>query len=136
MRLGPHQIDTTGATDGDALVYDAATDKYGPGAVSGVPTSRAINTDSTLTGGGDLTADRTLGVDTSAEAERIRDVIGAALVAGTNITITVNDAGDTITIAVTGVPSGTRLIPLTTVIGGVPDFVWDADNELVLTEVP
>src|SRR5688500_11272962 len=30
--------------------------------------------------------------------ETIRDVIGAALVAGTNITITVNDAGNTITI--------------------------------------
>lgn len=29
-----------------------------------------------------------------------------------------------------------RLLPLTTVIGGVPDFVWDADNKLVYTEVP
>jgi len=38
-------------------------------------------------------------IDTAAEAERIRDVIGAALVAGANITITVNDPGDTITIA-------------------------------------
>jgi hypothetical protein len=34
--------------------------------------------------------------------EQVRDVIGAALVAGTNVTITVNDAGDTITIAATG----------------------------------
>jgi hypothetical protein len=31
--------------------------------------------------------------------EQVRDVIGAALVAGSNVTITVNDAGDTITIA-------------------------------------
>lgn len=69
-----------------------------------------------LTGGGDLSADRTFNVgagtgitvnaddvaiDTTAEAERIRDVIGAALVAGSNITITVDDAGDTITIACT-----------------------------------
>jgi hypothetical protein len=43
-----------------------------------------------------------IAVDTVAEAERIRDVIGAALVAGTNVTITVNDAGDTITIAASG----------------------------------
>lgn len=35
-------------------------------------------------------------------AEAARDAIGAALVAGTNITITVNDAGDTITIGNTG----------------------------------
>lgn len=35
-------------------------------------------------------------------AEAARDVIGAALVAGANITITVNDAGDTITIDAAG----------------------------------
>jgi hypothetical protein len=67
-----------------------------------------------LTGGGDLTADRTFNVgagtgitvgadtvsiDLTAEAERIRDIMGIALVAGSNITITVNDPGDTITIA-------------------------------------
>jgi hypothetical protein len=39
---------------------------------------------------------------TSAAAELIRDTIGAALVAGTGVTLTVNDAGDTITIATTG----------------------------------
>jgi hypothetical protein len=52
-----------------------------------------------LTGGGTLDADVTLNIDTTAEAERIRDVIGTALVAGSNITITVNDGADTITIA-------------------------------------
>jgi hypothetical protein len=40
--------------------------------------------------------------DLSDFAEAARDTIGAALVAGTNITITVNDAGDTITITNTG----------------------------------
>lgn len=35
-------------------------------------------------------------------AERIRDVVGATLVAGTNITIAVNDAGDEITINASG----------------------------------
>lgn len=74
-----------------------------------------------LTGGGDLTADRSFAVgagtgitvnaddvaiDTTAEAERIRDVIGAALVAGSNVTVTVNDGADTITIAATGGGSG------------------------------
>jgi hypothetical protein len=38
-------------------------------------------------------------LDISAAAELIRDTIGAALVAGTNVTITPDDAGDTITIA-------------------------------------
>lgn len=38
---------------------------------------------------------------TTAAPELIRDTIGSALVAGANITITVNDAGDTITIAAT-----------------------------------
>jgi hypothetical protein len=61
--------------------------------------------------------------DTTAEAERIRDVIGAALVEGANVTITVDDAGDTITIAAAAGGSGELLmqdgvsgppVPLTT----------------------
>jgi carbohydrate-binding DOMON domain-containing protein len=39
--------------------------------------------------------------------EQIRDVMGTALVAGTNVTITVNDAGDTITIASTATSTTT-----------------------------
>jgi hypothetical protein len=84
---------------------------------SKVDETREIISGPGLTGGGDLSGDLTLAVgagtgivvnaddvaiDTTAEAERIRDVIGAALVAGANITVTVNDAGDTITIASTG----------------------------------
>ena len=47
----------------------------------------------------DASAQRTtLGVDYTTTDERARDVLGAALTAGTNITLTVNDAGDTITI--------------------------------------
>lgn len=49
-------------------------------------------------------------VDLPSLDERIRDVIGTALVAGTNVTITVNDSADTITVSATGggdgVPSG------------------------------
>jgi hypothetical protein len=40
--------------------------------------------------------------DITGLAEFIRDTIGTALVAGANITVTVNDPGDTITIAVSG----------------------------------
>lgn len=42
--------------------------------------------------------------------EQVRDAMGAALVAGTNITITPNDAGDTITIAAGG-GGGTQIEP-------------------------
>jgi hypothetical protein len=38
--------------------------------------------------------------------EQVRDVIGSALVAGANVTITPNDAGDTITISATGSGGG------------------------------
>jgi hypothetical protein len=37
----------------------------------------------------------------TAEAERVRDTMGTALVAGTGITVTPNDGADTITIAAT-----------------------------------
>lgn len=38
--------------------------------------------------------------------ERARDAVGAALVAGSGVTITVNDPADTITIAATSTGSG------------------------------
>lgn len=79
--------------------------------------ARQIIAGAGLTGGGDLSANVTLNVgagtgitvnaddvaiDTTAEAERIRDTMATALVAGANITITVSDPGDTITIAASG----------------------------------
>jgi hypothetical protein len=55
-------------------------------------------------------------LDTSAAPELIRDTIGTALVAGTNITLTVNDAGDTITVAdtVSPIAAGSANNPHTT----------------------
>jgi hypothetical protein len=86
------------------------TDDLAEGAVQG---TRQVIAGDGLTGGGDLSDDRTLnvgagtGITVSADAvaadpEYIRDIIGTALVAGTNITITVNDGSDTITIASSG----------------------------------
>jgi hypothetical protein len=72
-RLLLRMLDSGGASDQQVLTYDLAADRWYP-------------------------ADPTGGLD----AEAVRDTIGAALVAGSNITITVNDAGDTITIAATG----------------------------------
>lgn len=53
-----------------------------------------------------VTAGITGKLDTTAAPELIRDTIGTALVAGANVTITPNDAGDTITIAATGGSGG------------------------------
>lgn len=57
----------------------------------------ALTTDPVIAYGGDASK-----LDVSAAPELIRDTIGTALTAGTNITIVVNDAGDTITINSTG----------------------------------
>jgi hypothetical protein len=84
--------------------------------------ARQIIAGAGLTDGGTLDTDVTLNVgagtgitvnaddvaiDTTAEAERIRDVIGTTLTEGANITITVDDGADTITIAASGGGGGT-----------------------------
>lgn len=70
-------LTTTPPAAGDALVYDATTQKWEPGQA-------------------------TAGVD----AEQVRDIVGATLVAGANVTITVDDVADTVTIAATGGGAG------------------------------
>lgn len=63
------------------------------------------------TGASDAATARTnLGVDYTTLDERARDTIGAALVAGSNVTITVNDGADTITIASTGGGGGSLTV--------------------------
>jgi hypothetical protein len=66
------------------------------------------------------------------DAEQVRDIIGSALVAGANVTITVDDAADTITIASTA----KQVYPLTTVVGTVPQLVYDSNYRLVYSERP
>jgi hypothetical protein len=61
-----------------------------------------------------------LGLDYTTLDERTRDTIGTALVAGTNVTITVNDAGDTITIAAAG--------------GGATNLTWTASTSTVASD--
>ncbi len=88
-------------------------------ALNAVPNERRVVAGAGLIGGGDLSDDRTfdvgagtglivnaddVAIDIVAEAERIRDTIGTTLVAGTNVTITVDDPGDTITISASATP--------------------------------
>ena len=53
-------------------------------------------------------------IPTSRTDEDIRDVVGATLVAGSNVTISVDDANDTITISATGTGGGGTPTPVST----------------------
>lgn len=96
------------------LLFERANDADDLEASVAALLARVLTAGAGLTGGGTLAADRTFNVgagtgitvnaddvaiDLTAEAERIRDVIGVALAAGAGITITVDDPGNTITIA-------------------------------------
>lgn len=47
---GLTDVDTSGVADGDALVYDDATDTWVPGAVSGTDNTRVLKAGDTMTG--------------------------------------------------------------------------------------
>lgn len=66
------------------------------------------------------------------DSEAVRDAIGAALTAGTNITITVDDPGDTITIAVSGLSESIddRVAALLTESTGIDLTYDDSGNAL------
>lgn len=81
------------------LAEKAATDTLAAGAV---PNSRIINTTSPLTGGGALTADLTIALDSATLNESIQDMLNTFLVAGSNVTLTYNDVANTLTIASSG----------------------------------
>ena len=62
-------------------------------------------------------------------AETVRDTMGAALVAGSNVTITPNDAGDTITIAATGGGAGGNVTKVGTPLANRMAY-WTGDGTL------
>jgi hypothetical protein len=89
---------TGGTLSGDLVVPADPYDSTGWNGSLEVPTKDAVR---------DAIEALVAGIPGSYTDEQARDAIGAALVAGTNIAITVNDAGDTITIDATGGGGGT-----------------------------
>lgn len=88
---------------------------------------------------GQLTSTKTLALGSVYTDEQARDAIGLALVAGANISITVNDPADTITIAATGGGSGiTRSIssvavPTTASAAAATDYIYLVSGTTTLT---
>jgi hypothetical protein len=62
-----------------------------------VDETRLVSTDATLTGGHDLSTDVTLGIDLTAETERVQDIVGTALTDTATIDFTYSDVAGTIT---------------------------------------
>ena len=110
------------AGSGIQITVNDASDTITIASTAVLPT-RQVNSGTGLTGGGDLSANRTLSVSygttagtaaegndsriagalsTAAAPELIRDTMATALVAGANVTITPNDGADTLTIAAAG----------------------------------
>lgn len=105
------------------------TDELAEAAVQG---ARQVIAGAGLTGGGDLTADRTFNVgagtgitvnvdDIAADPEYIRDIVAAFVVAGTNMTVTHNDGANTLTFDATGGSGG----------GFLPPYVDHTANHLI-----
>ena len=92
------QTTANGAAQKANNLSDVASPSTALANLSGVPQSRTVTAGTGLTGGGDLTANRSLAVD----LEWIQDIVAGFLVAGSNITLTYNDAGGTLTVASTG----------------------------------
>jgi hypothetical protein len=106
------------ANDGSAtdatIVVDAISDEVeaiatelgvNPSGASATVVARLDALDTTVAAkalASDVTTALAAKADTSAVAELARDALGSALVAGTNITLTVSDVGDTITIDASG----------------------------------
>lgn len=106
------------------------------------PESRQIISGAGLTGGGDLTADRTLAVgagtgitvnadDVAADPEYIRDIVAAFATAGTNMTITHNDGADTLTFDAAGGGGGSSWTAYTSTDGITIPVPLDTDDGVV-----
>jgi hypothetical protein len=82
----------------EAIATELGTD---PAGASATVAARLDALDTTV--GGKAASSHTHSTsDITSLAEFVRDTIGATLVAGSNVTVTVDDAGDTITVASTG----------------------------------
>jgi len=99
-------VDTGGVTDGDALVWDSGSSTWVPGTVA-----------ATLAGLTD--------VDLSGVADGDALVYDAGSSKWVPGTIATDPADDT-----------QVWMPLTTVVGGSPELVWDADDSLIPTLEP
>jgi hypothetical protein len=91
---GPTWHQLTGSGSGGTFTTEQIQDILGAMGVNGVATTFVYND-----GDGTFTFD--LDVTNASLLEAIRDAIGLALTEGSGIDITVNDAGDTITLAIT-----------------------------------
>lgn len=82
--------------NGKAYTYDSGTDAH---VLTDMATQAELNAHESDTTSVHGIADTSALVTTSSAPELIRDTMGTALVAGSNVTITVSDPSDTITIA-------------------------------------
>lgn len=99
----------------------------------GIPTTRTITAGTGLTGGGDLSADRTLAIDTTAEAERVQDLVGAMVVAGANVTAVYDDTTGTLTLTSSGGSGGSGgELAVTDGVTNPPELAYnDAGDDFV-----
>lgn len=132
-------VDTGGASDGDALVFDSGSSTWGPGVLS---TTLAGLTDVDVSG---VTDGDALVYD-AGSSTWVPGTISAALAGLTDVDTTgvadgdslIYDSGSSKWVPGSPDPADDALVwmPLTTVVGGVPELVWDANDSLIPTLEP
>ena len=95
------------ATDNAGNDATDVTLSQSPASASVVGTGRTISAGTGLTGGGDLSADRTISIDTSYLAEFVDDEVALLIQNGTGISWSYNDPLNTLTPTVTLAPFST-----------------------------
>lgn len=126
-------VDATGKVNlrSGALSGTLPAGSGGTGNASGEATPRDGSvTDAKVAADAAIALSKLAGLD-----ERIMDVVGALLVAGSGITIAYNDAGDTLTVAASVVPATTYWEPVTNGDPAYPEIMFDDDGEVLMEEV-